>query len=180
MGIEAPRLGGKTMAAQGGAPLFILSFRHRDELTGLAQRAGWQPIAARRSDHAEGRFIASGAEVAVVDARGALAEGREGVRALADPAEANAAALLVLLSRTDEGSLEELHAAGATLFLVSPFREAQLLHAVHSAQRHAERVGGRRPNRRGGETGDSASWPWRRGSQTVELSPALARRAGLG
>jgi diguanylate cyclase (GGDEF)-like protein len=180
MGIEAPQLGGKTMVAQGGAPLFILSFRHRDELTALAQRAGWQPIAARRSDHAEVRFIASGAEVAVVDARGALAEGREGVRALADPAEANAAALLVLLSRTDEAALEELHAAGATHFLVSPFSEAQLLHAVHFAQRHAERVGGRRPIRRSGETGDSPSWTWRRGSQTVELSPALARRAGLG
>jgi diguanylate cyclase (GGDEF)-like protein len=180
MGIEAPQPGGKMMAAQGGAPLFILSFRHRDELTALAQRAGWQPIAARRGDHAEARFIASGAEVAVVDARGALAEGREGVRALADPAEANSAALLVLLSRTDEAALEELHAAGATHFLVSPFSEAQLLHAVHFAQRHAERVGGRRPIRRGGETGDSPSWTWRRGSQTVELSPALARRAGLG
>src|SRR4051812_355059 len=180
MGIETPQRGGKTMAAQSGAPLFILSFRHRDELTALAQGAGWQPIAARRSDHAEGRFIASGAEVAIVDARGALAEGREGVRALADPAEANAAALLVLLSRTDEAALEELHAAGATHFLVSPFSEAQLLHAIQFAQRHAERVGGRRPIRRGGETGDSPSWTWQRGSQTVELSPALARRAGLG
>src|SRR4051794_39309134 len=181
MGIEAPLLGGKTMVAQSGAPLFILSFRHRDELTALAQRAGWQPIAARRSEHSEGRFIASGAEVAIVDARGALAEGREGVRALADPAEANAAALLVLLSRTDESALEELHAAGATHFLVSPFSESQLLHAVIFAQRHAERVGGRRAVRRGGEAvAGPPSWTWHRGSQTVELSPALARRAGLG
>ena len=84
-----------------GAPLFILSFRHRDELYRLAERAGWQPIAARRADNAEARFIASGASVAVVDARGALAEGQEAVRALADAAEANAAALLVLLSRSD-------------------------------------------------------------------------------
>jgi diguanylate cyclase (GGDEF)-like protein len=180
MEIEAPHRGGKTMAAQSGAPLFILSFRHRDELTALAQSAGWQPIAARRSDHAEERFIASGAQVAVVDARGALAEGREGVRALADPAEANAAALLVLLSRTDESALEELHSEGATHFLVSPFSEAQLLHAVQFAQRHAERVGGRRTIRRGGDTGDAPSWTWRRGSQTIELSPTLARRAGLG
>jgi hypothetical protein len=30
-----------------GAPLFILSFRHRDELSRLAEGAGWQPIAAR-------------------------------------------------------------------------------------------------------------------------------------
>ncbi|HYD38225.1 MAG TPA: GGDEF domain-containing protein, partial [Allosphingosinicella sp.] len=70
------------------APLFLLSFRHRDELTATAERAGWLAIAARRADHAESRFIASGASVAVVDARGALPEGKEAVRGLADPAEA--------------------------------------------------------------------------------------------
>ena len=82
------------------APLFILSFRHRDELTRLAESAGWQPIAARRPANAEARFVASGAAVAVVDARGALEEGIEAVRAIADSVEANAAALLVLLAMT--------------------------------------------------------------------------------
>ena len=170
------------MAAESGAaPLFILSFRHRDELTQLAERGGWQAIAARRSENAEGRFIASGAQVALVDARGSLADGRDAVRALADPTEANAAALLVLLSRTDEAALDELYAAGATHFLVSPFTEIQLLHAIRFAQRGAERAGGRRVRRRPGEEGQgAASWTWRPGSQTVELSPALARRAGLG
>ena len=166
------------MAVSGGAaPLFILSFRHRDELTGMAERAGWQPIAARRAENAESRFIASGAQVAVVDARGALAEGRDAVRSLADPAEANAAGLLVLLSRNDEAALEELYAAGATHFLVSPFSEQKFLHAVQFARRHSERVGGRRPARRGDGV---PSWRWRPGSQSVELSPALARKAGLG
>jgi diguanylate cyclase (GGDEF)-like protein len=161
----------------GKAPLFILSFRHRDELTGTAERAGWQSISARRADNAESRFISSGSQVAVVDARGALAEGREAVRALADPVEANAAALLVLLSRNDESALDELFSAGATHFLVSPFSEQQFLSAIHFARRHAERVGGRRPQRRG----DSIpSWRWEPGSPTIELSPALARKAGLG
>src|SRR5918997_5510019 len=99
------------------APLFILSFRHRNELTRLAETAGWQPIAARRADNAEARFVASGAAVAVVDARGALGEGQEVVRAIADAAEANAAALLVLLSRNDAGALETMHRLGATHFL---------------------------------------------------------------
>ncbi len=164
------------------APLFILSFRHRDELSRLAEGAGWQPIAARRGANAEARFVASGAAVAVVDARGALAEGEEAVRAIADAAEANAAALLVLLSRTDAAALEAFHQHGATHFLVSPFTEPQLLHALQFARRHAERVGGGgRPTRRSGEEqGDSASWRWQPGSRTVELSPALARRAGLG
>lgn len=171
------------MTASGGAaPLFILSFRHRDELTAMAERAGWQPIAARRTDNAESRFIASGANVAVVDARGALAEGREAMRLLADPVEANAAALLILLSRNDSDALEEFHNAGATHFLVSPFSEQQYLHAVQFANRHAERVGGRRPIRQsdGGRREAGASWRWRTGTSTVELSPALARKAGLG
>jgi diguanylate cyclase (GGDEF)-like protein len=169
-------------AAGGSSPLFILSFRHRDELTAMVEQAGWQPIAARRVENAESRFVASGAAVAVLDARGALAEGREGVRALGDPVEANAAALLVLLSRNDSDSLEEFHAAGATHFLVSPFSEQQFLQAVQFARRHAERVGGRRPTRQGegGKREAGASWRWRPGSSTVELSPALARKAGLG
>jgi diguanylate cyclase (GGDEF)-like protein len=164
-----------------GAPLFILSFRHRDELSRLAEGAGWQPIAARRAENAEARFVASGAAVAVVDARGALAEGQEAVRAIADAAEANAAALLVLLSRTDAAALETFLQHGATHFLVSPFSEAQLLHAFQFARRHAERVGGDlRTTRRAGEEADSVSWRWQPGSRTVELSPALARAAGLG
>src|SRR5687768_7223096 len=186
MGFEAPSKGkGEGGMAASGAPLFLLSFRHRDELTATAERAGWLAIAARRADNAESRFIASGASVAVVDARGALPEGKEAVRSLADPAEANAAALLVLLSRGDADALDTLYADGATHFLVSPFSEGQFLAALQYAHRHAERVGGRRPLRRGepeGRTGKpgSASWRWQPGSQTVELSPALARRAGLG
>jgi diguanylate cyclase (GGDEF)-like protein len=164
-----------------GAPLFILSFRHRDELSRLAESAGWQPIAARRADNVEARFVASGASVAVIDARGALEEGQEAVRAVADAVEANAAALLVLLSRNDAAALDIFHQHGATHFLVSPFTEPQLLHAIQFARRHAERVGGDlRTIRRAGEEADSASWRWQPGSRTVELSPALARQAGLG
>ncbi len=166
-------------AAGRSAPLFILSFRHRDELSRLATGAGWQPIAARRAENAESRFIASGASVAVIDARGALPEGRESVRALADAAEANASALLVLLSRNDSDALDELHEAGATHFLVSPFTEQQLVQALQYARRHADRVGGGGA-RRSVEERTAASWRWEPGSRTVELSPALARKAGLG
>jgi len=162
------------------APLFILSFRQRDELTQIAEAAGWQPIAARRGDQAEARFVASGAQVALVDARGAAADGLAAVRALGDVVEANAGALLVLLSRTDEAMLSELHALGATHFLVSPFSDAQLRHAIHFAVRHAARLGGERPMR-GGDTEDEAtpSWTWHPGSEHVELGARLARKAGL-
>src|SRR3546814_16134086 len=49
------------------------------------------------------------------------------------------------------------------------------------AARHAERVaGGYR--RRAGDEGQErqGSWRWEAGSRTIELSPALARKAGLG
>jgi diguanylate cyclase (GGDEF)-like protein len=162
-----------------GAPLFILSFRHRDELTRLAEGAGWQPIAARRAANAEARFVASGASVAVIDARGALEEGQGAVRAIADAVEANASALLVLVSRKDAAALDAFHQYGATHFLVSPFTEPQLLHALLFARRHADRAGGG-GSRRLGEQGEADSWRWQPGSRTVELSPALARQAGLG
>ncbi len=161
--------------------LFILSFRHRDELSRLAEGAGWQPIAARRAENAEARFIASGAVVAIVDARGALVEGEAAARAISESVETNEAALLILLSKTDSDALDRFHQFGATHFLVSPFTEAQLLHALRFAQRHAERVaGGPRASRRSGdERSDGPSWRWRPGSTTVELSPAMARQAGL-
>src|SRR3712207_1151760 len=171
------------MTAGGPAPLFILSFRHRDELTRLAESAGWQPIAARRSASVEGRFICSGAAVAVVDARGALDEGHEAVRALGDSAEANAAALLVLVSRTDGTAVDRFFADGATHFLVSPFSEHQFVQALQFAQRHAERLGGSHRNLRRAEDSRQErgiSWRWQPGSSTIELSPALARKAGLG
>ncbi len=170
------------MSAGAPAPLFILSFRHRDELTLLAEGAGWQPIAARRIANAEARFVSSGASVAVVDARGSLDEGHEGVRALADPVEANASALLVLVSRNDAGGLDQFYSEGATHFLVSPFSDQQFVRALMFAQRHAERVGGGHRHSRGDEDRQDrgGSWRWKPGSQTVELSPALARKAGLG
>ncbi len=160
-----------------GAPLFILSFRHRDELIRLAEAAGWQAIAARRADNAEARFVASGAAVALLDARGALDEGEEAARAIGDAVETNGAALLVLLSRGDGAALETMLGLGATHFLMSPFSARQLDQALRYALRHAERVGGPLPRRRGEE---EPSWRWRPGARTVELSPALARKAGLG
>src|SRR5690606_14245362 len=48
------------------------------------------------------------------------------------------------------------------------------------AARHAQRVGGNRADRIGDLPEPPASWRWRPGSATVELSPALARKAGLG
>jgi diguanylate cyclase (GGDEF)-like protein len=157
------------------AALFILSFRHRDELTVAAGRGGWRPIAARRAAGAERRFIDSRATIALVDGRGAFHEAIGAIRALADPAEANAASLLVLLSRNDVAQLGDVFAAGATHYLASPFSEAELLQALRFAARHAERLGGT-SGRPAFQSTEQLGWTYQEGE--LALSPMLAQRLG--
>jgi EAL domain-containing protein (putative c-di-GMP-specific phosphodiesterase class I)/GGDEF domain-containing protein/DNA-binding response OmpR family regulator len=165
-------------ASADAASLFILSFRHRDELLAAAGRAGWQAIAARRAAGVERRFIDSAASVAIVDGRGALDEALGAIRMLADPVEANAASLLVLLSRADVTRLSDVFAAGATHYLASPFNDAELLQALRFAARHAERLGAGAVSRPALGRAEAMSWSW--GENGLELSTALRERFGLG
>ncbi|MFA6125021.1 putative bifunctional diguanylate cyclase/phosphodiesterase [Sphingomonas sp.] len=128
------------MTAAHPAPLFILSFRQRDELASLAAGAGWQVVAARRAGGAERRFLSSGAAVAVIDARGAPEDGLGATTMLSGAVEANGGAMLVLVSRGEVGTISALFEAGATHFLASPFSEAEFLQALRFAARHAERM----------------------------------------
>jgi diguanylate cyclase (GGDEF)-like protein len=158
-------------------PIFMLSFRQRDELAALAAGAGWQVVAARRIDGVERRLIASGAAVAVVDARGAVEDGLAAVRALAGAVGANGCALLVLVSRNDAARLGEFYDAGATQFLASPMREAEFVQALRFAARHAERVGGEGavvP-----ETIEALGWRYDPALDSVQVTPALASLLGL-
>nr|WP_293857747.1 bifunctional diguanylate cyclase/phosphodiesterase [Sphingomonas sp. SCN 67-18] len=165
------------------APLFLLSFRHRDELAGAVSRAGWHAIAARRAEGVERRFIASGASVAVVDARGALGEGLDAVKLLADAVQANASALVALLSRKDVAALDAFHAAGATHYLASPFGENELAQALRFAERHSERLAG---GWRGGlsrsevQRDEGLTWHYDMTTRAVRLSAALRARLALG
>jgi diguanylate cyclase (GGDEF)-like protein len=159
------------------ASLFILSFRHRDELLAAASHGGWRAIAARRAAGAEQRFIASGADLVVVDGRGAFDEAIGAIRALADPVEANAAALLALLSRNEVARLGEVFAAGATHYLASPFGEAELLQALRFAARHAQRLGGGAISRPALGAADAMRWSL--GPDGLALSDALKARFGL-
>jgi diguanylate cyclase (GGDEF)-like protein len=167
--------------SRGPAPIFVLSFRQRDELAHMTERAGWAVIAARRADAAERRFVASGATIAVVDARGAFEEGLAAVRALADPVQANASALLVLVSRNEVSALDSVFAAGATHYLASPFGEAEFAQALRFADRHSERLtGGYRAaaGRAALTAGEAAWWRWRPGARDTAISVSLGRRMG--
>jgi diguanylate cyclase (GGDEF)-like protein len=174
--------GSLPVAGSGVAPLFLLSFRHRDELAAAVLRAGWRAIAARRPAGIERRFIASSATVAVVDARGALEDGLVAIEALAEPVEANASALVALISRNDVASLDRFHAAGATHYLASPFGEAELAQALRFAERYSERLGGSRASlSRGGlHRDESQTWQFDLRSGAVTLSPPLREQIGAG
>lgn len=160
------------------ASLFILSFRHRDELLDAASRGGWRAIAARRAAGVERRFLASGAGLLVVDGRGAFDEAIGAIRLLADSAEANAAALLALLSRNDVARLGEVFAAGATHYLASPFGEAEFLQALRFAARHAQRLGGGAISRPALQQAEAMRWSL--GPEGLSLTAALRAQFGLG
>ena len=170
-------------APAGSTPLFMLSFRQRDELARMAQRAGWAPIAVRRSEALERHFLASGAAVAVIDARDALADGLAAARVLADAVQANGAALLFLTGRREASAIAAAHEAGATHYLSSPFAEGEFVQSLRFAARHAARLAGgaRAAASPGGQpVADEMSWRWSpERPAALALSPALARASGL-
>lgn len=156
-------------------PLFLLSFRQRDELATHAARAGWRVVAARRGEGADRRFLASGAAVAVVDARGSVDEGLAAVRTLAPVTNANGGALLALVSRDDTARLGEFYDAGATHFLASPMREIEFVQALRFAARHAQRAGGDTAR----ATGEPLGWRYDPALRSLQVTPALAAMLGL-
>ncbi|GAA0728736.1 putative bifunctional diguanylate cyclase/phosphodiesterase [Sphingomonas japonica] len=159
--------------AEHAAPLFILSFRQRDELAALAAGAGWHVVAARRAEGAPRRWLASGSPVAVVDARGAFDDGLAATAALAEVGQPAGGAILVLVSSSDQHRLSALYDAGATQFLVSPMRDAVLLQAIRFAARQAER-GGSDWRRAPLSSAEPLGWRYDPKRRSLQLTPGLA------
>ena len=170
-------------APAGSAPLFLLSFRQRDELAHMAERAGWAAIAARRSDGLERRFLASGAAVVVIDARDTLAEGLAAARVLSDAVQTNGAALLLLIGRREASAVGAAYEAGATHYLAAPFAEGEFAQALRFAARHAERLAGGHRAAAGRAklvASESMTWRWSPAHpSTLTISAALAQADGL-
>lgn len=165
-------------AATPEVPVFVLSFRHRDEVAAAAAGGGWRVVAARRPEGLEQRFLASGASVAVIDARGALSDGLQAARALGRTVEAQGGALLMLMAQSDTVHMRHFYDAGATHFLSSPMSSAAMAHAIRFAQRHVERLAGGTAVIAG--AADPIGWNYDPETRSIELTPALARLLELG
>jgi len=159
------------------APVFVLSFRQRDEVAAAAAGGGWRVVAARRSDALERRFLASGAAVAVIDARGALSEGLDATKVLGPTVEGHGAAMLILVSQSDTVHMRHFFDAGATHFLSSPMSSAAMAHAIRFAQRHVERLAGWNGQEKGPP--EPLGWRFDPAMRSLQLTPALAGLLGL-
>lgn len=128
------------MASVASEPVLIVSPRYADEVAASVAETEMIPRIERRPERALERFEAEPMRVVVVDARGALPQGLAAARTLGTAVEMRKGAMLVLLSRSDGGSTEAAHDAGATSVLVSPFGSAAFGNALRLAARHTQRL----------------------------------------
>ena len=162
-----------------GLPLFILSPGQRDELSLIAARLGWKPIAARSRDGAESRFLGSLARVALIDLRGqAGADAVATVSGMAGAVEASGGAMLALVDDMGAGGTAEMIAAGVTHLLDGEVTDGRLAMALRSADKLAERLSGSvaaARNRHAVQRSDALFWRWSGAERVLSISPALAR-----
>ncbi|MFW2829832.1 putative bifunctional diguanylate cyclase/phosphodiesterase [Sphingomonas sp. ID0503] len=160
------------------SPIFILSFRYRDELAALVEKGGWQAIAARRADGVEGRCIASGASIVIVDGRDAVEEARAAVASIGDLILIHQAILLVLLPDVPAQVVDQFYDAGATHYLTSA-SDDQILTTLRFLGRAIDRTElfNRAASRRAAAAELTVeTWHWTPGHVDVQLNPALVRR----
>ena len=159
-------------------PVFILSPNDREALSLLAMQAGWKPVAARRQERAESRYLGSLARTALVDLRGvAEPEAIALVGSLAEAVEASGGAMLMLVDEVLERALPRLMAAGGTHFLIGDVTRDRLAAAFASADKLAERLVGNLTamrNRHAVRRGDALFWRWSGTERVLSISPALA------
>lgn len=166
-----------TAAKAPETPVFVLSFRQRDEVAAAAAGGGWRVVAARRAEDLDQRFLASGAGVAVIDARGAMTDGIDAAKALGPTIEAHGAALLILISQSDTVHMRHFLDAGATHFLSGPMSSAAMAHAIRFAHRHVERLAA--SARRSDGPPEPLGWHFDPDERSLQLTPGLANLLGL-
>ncbi len=162
------------------SPLFIFSPRHGADLVRMSEGAGWRPVLAEDIESSPDTFRRSGAWVIVIDARDAMGPARKAVVALAEIAEKERSAILLILPAECD-HLPWFRRNGVTHFIFAPFETRNFVEAVHFAARFAEQVsGGRRRGLRGRKSPAAlfltdSKRKRRRKRLEIDLKPALER-----
>lgn len=170
------------LAEANDLPLFILSPHHRNALSVLAARAGWKPVAARRRERAESRYLGSLARTALVDLRGVEeAEARAIIVGLRDAVEASGGAILAIIDDAAEQRADALIESGVTHILDGAITQTRLRTALLAADKLAERLIGSLTtarNRHAVQRSDALFWRWNGTERVLSISPALATLLG--
>lgn len=165
-----------------GLPLFILSPLERDALTRLAASLGWMPVAARRRERAESRYLGSLARTALIDLRGTDAEEAGAmIDSLREAVEASGGAMLALVDDAGAPHAAGLIGRGVTHMLDGPVNAERLRVALLAADKLAERLIGSLAaarNRHAVQRSDAMFWRWNSGERVLSISPALAELLG--
>ena len=115
--------------------VLVLSPRYPNDVAMNVQAAGMVPRVERLVVEAVARCRDDHIRIAVVDARGAFAQGLAMARALAPEIAAQKGGMMVLLSRGNAAEADVVRAAGATRVLVSPFNNDAFSNALQLTAR---------------------------------------------
>ncbi len=111
--------------------VLLLSFGRRDELAEMVGALGWNVVASRRSAGIGQRLKACGAQIAIVDARGATEQALKALDKLGDADHA----LLLIHDADQVGIIESALNKGVTQLLRAPFDVQELAAALRLAGR---------------------------------------------
>ena len=115
----------------------------RNALAQCLENIGYDVLVSDGGADTAAQFVTSGASICIIDLDG---DNMVGLDALTGAATLQRAATLVLSEPTDP-ALDRIIAGGATHYLPRPFAEPDLMRALQLADRHVERLRGRRERR---------------------------------
>jgi predicted signal transduction protein with EAL and GGDEF domain/ActR/RegA family two-component response regulator len=124
-------------------PIFLVADVHSEALARMLSAIGYKVVVSDGAADAAARFVTSGAAICIIALDGKT---KVGLDALTGAATLQRAATLVLSEPTD-AALDRIIASGATHYLPRPFADVDLARALRLADRHVERLRGRRERR---------------------------------
>lgn len=124
-------------------PVFLVADTRQGELLHCIQALGYQVTLSDGAADAAARFVTSGAAICIIDLDG---RSKVGLDALTGAATLQRGATLVLAA-SDDAALDRIIAGGATHYLPRPFADGDLARMLQLANRHVERLRGRRERR---------------------------------